>query len=320
MVLMRTLATVVAAVSLAGAVARAGTVDEDAARARQDADEHARRGLALYRLGRFLEAIGEFEEAYTLNPSDTLLYNIGQAHRRLDHSCEAAIKYRLFLEGSPTSSLAPDVRALLPDLERACEMTERTPLNPSDAPAVATADVPQPEESLPVDEPGSRAATSRFRVAAGLAVSSVASADAAAAPVGIGVGVHRLVLERRFEVGVEIRLGWFGVERGRAVAGLALATVAMTHTRGRLDARAGGGAGLLVLDGIRSSSLLASREWDRSGLTIPVIAAVASVDWQVIPGWSVRGVAALAIGPGMAVLRGGILSDLSLLVGVGYER
>ncbi|HET9990991.1 MAG TPA: tetratricopeptide repeat protein, partial [Kofleriaceae bacterium] len=70
-------------------VALASTAHADS---RGDADAHARRGVALYNLGKYEEAIGEFEDAYKAFQSDALLFNLAQAHRKLEH-CERALTY-----------------------------------------------------------------------------------------------------------------------------------------------------------------------------------------------------------------------------------
>lgn len=102
---------------------------------RRKADEHTRRGIALYNLGKYEASIDEFEQAYTLYQSDALLFNLAQAHRQLQH-CERALHYyRRFLEGAPSPPLVAQVEQLLPKLEAAC----RTKLEPPAGPvAVAT--------------------------------------------------------------------------------------------------------------------------------------------------------------------------------------
>lgn len=94
---------------------------------RRLAEAHARRGVALYNLGKYDAAITEFEAAYTLYQSDALLFDLGQAHRQLDH-CEPALHYyQRFLAGQPAPELARDVRRLLPKLEAACAAKNERP-------------------------------------------------------------------------------------------------------------------------------------------------------------------------------------------------
>lgn len=97
---------------------------------RRDADEHARRGIALYNLGKYEEAIDEFEQAYTLFQSDALLFNLAQAHRQLQHCDRALSYYERFLEGDPTPALAAQVESLLPKLQTACRAKLEPPAGP----------------------------------------------------------------------------------------------------------------------------------------------------------------------------------------------
>jgi tetratricopeptide (TPR) repeat protein len=94
---------------------------------RADADAHARKGVALYNLGKYEDAIGEFEEAYKDFQSDALLFNLAQAHRKLEHCDRALDYYHQFLAGAPAPELAAQVEKLLPDLEAACRTRDARP-------------------------------------------------------------------------------------------------------------------------------------------------------------------------------------------------
>jgi hypothetical protein len=116
------IARVIAAIAIAGAAASPAAAD-----ARRQAEAHARRGVALYNLGKFEGAIAEFEQAYTLVQSEALLFNLGQAHRQLDHCEEALRYYRRFLATTEDPDRADDVRRLVPKLELACAAKRERP-------------------------------------------------------------------------------------------------------------------------------------------------------------------------------------------------
>jgi tetratricopeptide (TPR) repeat protein len=97
---------------------------------RAEADLHARRGVALYNLGKYEEAIDEFEDAYKAFQSDALLFNLAQAHRKLEHCDRALTYYHQYLAGTPTPALAQQVEKLLPDLEAACRTRDAHPDGP----------------------------------------------------------------------------------------------------------------------------------------------------------------------------------------------
>ena len=68
-----------------------------AAEGRREAKAHADRALREYNLGNFEEAIGEFGKAYEIEPSPILLFNIGLAHRHLEHWDRATFFFRRYL-------------------------------------------------------------------------------------------------------------------------------------------------------------------------------------------------------------------------------
>jgi hypothetical protein len=68
-----------------------------AAEGRREAKAHADRALRQYNLGNFEEAIGEFGKAYEIEPSPILLFNIGLAHRHLEHWDRATFFFRRYL-------------------------------------------------------------------------------------------------------------------------------------------------------------------------------------------------------------------------------
>ncbi|MFT3696257.1 MAG: tetratricopeptide repeat protein [Kofleriaceae bacterium] len=120
-----------------------------------DADQHARQGIALYKLGKYEEAIVEFEDAYKAFQSDALLYNLAQAHRKLEHCDKALTYYHQYLAGEPVPELARQVEKLLPELEAACRTKDARP--EATAPVAEATPSPAPEpaveqQAAPVEE------------------------------------------------------------------------------------------------------------------------------------------------------------------------
>jgi tetratricopeptide (TPR) repeat protein len=117
---------------------------------RADADAHARKGVAFYNLGKYEDAIAEFEEAYKGFQSDALLFNLAQAHRKLEHCDRALDYYHQFLAGEPAPELAEQVEKLLPDLEAACRTRDARPDSTAALPQrQQTASAPQPDAPEP---------------------------------------------------------------------------------------------------------------------------------------------------------------------------
>jgi hypothetical protein len=66
--------------------------------AQVDADRLFKSGVALFKEGKFSEALAEFERAYEIAPHPLVLYNIAACHRELSHYAEAVKFYGRFLE------------------------------------------------------------------------------------------------------------------------------------------------------------------------------------------------------------------------------
>jgi hypothetical protein len=104
------------------------------------------RGVKLYNLGHFQEAIGEFEKAYDLDPAPILLFNIAQSHRQLGNKERALFFYRRYLEQAPSAGNHADVEQRMKDLSQSLEQEKELKQKPptevegsAAAPAAASA-------------------------------------------------------------------------------------------------------------------------------------------------------------------------------------
>jgi len=318
-----------------------------AAEPRRDADDHARRGVALYNLGKYDAAIEEFEQAYTLFQSDALLFNLAQAHRQLQHCERALYYYRRFLDGSPAPALATQVESLLPKLEAACRTpSERpaglVPTTPSDATAnsPSAASSPAATAASPPPLTGTRPPPREVGE-----TQVAAAAPAPAAPDEPGVLVTGslsagMVLAGKVAPTSGTRLtatkpvSWLhGLELG-GVLGLArlwrgddLHDATLVHLAATIRHRSAFGWGRVTLGGEFGAAYFSSL--DHSDGVVPGISAAAQwvplargevgLEHEVAPGFAVRIAGALAMSPRM----GGLLTsvgELDALVGVRYER
>ena len=98
---------------------------EDADKAR----EHYTVGLRAFDLGKYDEAIAEFEEAYGYKDAAGLLYNIAQAYRLSNRPEEAVRYYRTYLERKPDAPNRADAEAKIERL--AAILEERKARNPA---------------------------------------------------------------------------------------------------------------------------------------------------------------------------------------------
>lgn len=177
--------------------------DDDVAKAR----EHYLSGTRLFDLGKFAEAVKEYELAYQHKDDPALLYNLGQAHRLAGNAKEALHFYKTFLNKVPRASNRAEVTTKIQELERLLEQQQRSQKLPPDQPIPierqpepepppqrGPAPEPEPEPQVtPPTAPPPRAdrppVPGRAKKIAGLAVGA---AGLAMAGVGIGMGVVAL--------------------------------------------------------------------------------------------------------------------------------
>jgi hypothetical protein len=92
--------------------ATGATEDPTAARA------HFKTGSTYYDLGKYDDAIREFEAAYEAKSDPAFLFNLAQAHRLADHPAEALHFYRTYLRYVPDPPNLADIEAKMKALER----------------------------------------------------------------------------------------------------------------------------------------------------------------------------------------------------------
>jgi tetratricopeptide (TPR) repeat protein len=106
------LALVALVLLCASGVARAEDINTTQAR------EHYNKGAKAFALGKFDDAIKEYEAAYELRDDPVFLYNIAQAHRLNRNPERALFFYRSYLSHAPRAENAADVRQKIADLQK----------------------------------------------------------------------------------------------------------------------------------------------------------------------------------------------------------
>ena len=129
----------VALLLMSGRPSRAADPRLDSARA------HSQQGDSYYKLEKYANAIGEYEQAYLAKPDPSFLYNIAQCHRLMGQGAEAIKFYRRFLKDAPAAANRAVAEKHIRDLEDASGGTQppppRTPAL-STTPPAATAPAP----------------------------------------------------------------------------------------------------------------------------------------------------------------------------------
>ena len=97
---MRTILVALLAVSsaLVSVPAYAKEPPKKASAEQKDADRHFKSGVALFKEGKFKEALAEFERAYEIAPHPLVLYNIAGCHRELSNYGDAIRFYERFIK------------------------------------------------------------------------------------------------------------------------------------------------------------------------------------------------------------------------------
>jgi tetratricopeptide (TPR) repeat protein len=102
-------------VCLAVAVpARTASANDPATRA---ARRHFERGEKLFALGKFDDALEEYQTAFDAKPLPGFLYNIGQCYRNLGDYDQAIFSFKKYLKLEPEAENRESVERLIEDLE-----------------------------------------------------------------------------------------------------------------------------------------------------------------------------------------------------------
>lgn len=238
----------VAAVVLAGTAghALAQTAGKEAPKDNKAlAKEHFQRGTSFYDLGRYSEAIREFEAAYQLKNDPAFLYNLAQAYRLVGNPERALHFYRTYLRYVPKAANRAEIEERIEALEKAAAEkgaaqtspppvgTTPPPISPpptTTAPPATTppTTTPPPATTTPPASPPPSGATAGPPPPAPGAVPST-GADASAAPPPFAptttatqpaetadrsVLARRLVFGGRIAVGVGAGMWLIGIIQG----------------------------------------------------------------------------------------------------------
>ncbi len=93
---------------------RPAAADDPAMRA---AKRHYERGEKLFALGKFDEALDEYQKAFDAKPLPGFLFNIGQCYRNLGETDSAIFTYKKFLKLDPDAPNREKVQATIDKLE-----------------------------------------------------------------------------------------------------------------------------------------------------------------------------------------------------------
>ena len=165
--------TVVAA---APSSASAGDSSKDRAR------QHYRKATQLYDIGRWDEAIAEYEKAYALHEDPSLLFNMAQTCRRKGDLKRALDLYKNYLVKEPESPLRSEVEDRIRTLKAQVEQGEQSNEAQKPAAVAPPALVPVPPVVVPASGPAPGAPPALAPAPAAVQPLTSAPAPAASAP------------------------------------------------------------------------------------------------------------------------------------------
>lgn len=139
---------------LLGAIVSVGTASAQTAEQKRAAKEHFEKARRLYDVGRYQDAIEEYQKAYLNVEDPVFLYNIAQAYRLNEQAEEAIRFYKNYLRRAPDAPNRADVEDKIADLQRELEARERTVTPPPPAePVVPASPPPVVTQAPPTFEP-----------------------------------------------------------------------------------------------------------------------------------------------------------------------
>jgi tetratricopeptide (TPR) repeat protein len=129
------------------------------------AREHYQKGTSNYDLGRYADAIKEFEAAYEIKNDPALLYNLAQSHRLAGNSEQALHFYRTYLRYVPKAPNRAEIESRIAQLDQQVNQKNAPPSTPpsqTSPPAATTPSIgtepgaspyPIPPEATPAMPP-----------------------------------------------------------------------------------------------------------------------------------------------------------------------
>lgn len=118
MPILRLLAAAALLVTALVAVTPSAHAEDKATKA---ARKHFDKGEKLFALGRFDDALVEYEAAFEAKPLPGFLFNIGQCHRNLGDYQAAIFSFKKYLKAMPDAENADAVHELIAELEAKIE-------------------------------------------------------------------------------------------------------------------------------------------------------------------------------------------------------
>ena len=123
---------------------------------KQEIHVHYQQATRAYDLGKYQEAVDEYQKVYEIDGDPVMLYNIAQAYRLNDQPQESIHFYRRYLQRSPEARNKEDVERKITAMEKLIEERRKAAAlvaPPPPKPETKAAAVPEPVLPPPVVTP-----------------------------------------------------------------------------------------------------------------------------------------------------------------------
>jgi len=117
------------------------------------AREHYQKGTSYYDLGKYDDAIKEFEAAYEIKNDPALLYNLAQSNRLAGNSDQALHFYRTYLRYVPKAANRAEIESRIAQLEQLVAQKNAAQTTPPNQAILPGATTPPPSTDLPPGAP-----------------------------------------------------------------------------------------------------------------------------------------------------------------------
>ena len=114
---------------------------------KQEIHQHYDRATRAYDLGKYTEAVDEYQKVYEIDGDPVMLYNIAQAYRLNDQPQDAIHFYRRYLQRSPEARNREDVERKIAAQEKVIEEKRKA------AAAVQPPPIPTTPKTTPPPKP-----------------------------------------------------------------------------------------------------------------------------------------------------------------------
>jgi tetratricopeptide (TPR) repeat protein len=143
------------------------------ARVKAQAQARYKEGMKLFNLGRFPDAIQEFERAYELDAAPVHLFNIAQAHLKSGNPTQARFFYQRYLAEAPDGPKRKAAEERIAEIDLAAQRAQASAVQPPRGDADKPPAIERPVQASPRPEPA-QALTARPAEAEGRSDGSTA--------------------------------------------------------------------------------------------------------------------------------------------------